>query len=328
MNVPHASIVLGLALIGFVFSALFSGMETGLYVINRVRLAVRASRGEAAAVRVRNELQHSNRTLTVLLIGNNAANYLGSFGLAEFLHQCGLNDWPLIIAEALIFTPLLFICAETLPKDLFRTHTDHWTYSLSRLLVVCRWVFTITGLLAFVTGAAALLTRTVGRSQAKDTSARQRISRLLREGVGTGVITESQTTLADRALAMRGRTVGDEMIPWPEVITLPASCSREQREERMRRNNFTRLPVVGGDGKVAGVVEALDAALQPHKSTADLLSPVKEFAPGVPVHDALREMRIARQTMAVITDQSTGRPLGLVTLKDLVEPLTGELAAW
>ena len=38
-----------------------------------------------------------------------AANYLASFGLAEFLHQCGLTDWSLIIVEALIFTPLLSV---------------------------------------------------------------------------------------------------------------------------------------------------------------------------------------------------------------------------
>ena len=44
--------------------------------------------------------------------------------------------------------------------------------------------------------------------------------------------------------------------------------------------------------------------------------------------DALRVMREERHPMAVVQDPATGRPLGLVTLKDLVEPLTGPLRAW
>ena len=41
-----------LTLMGFVLSGLFSGAETGMYTLNRVRLTVRAARGERAAVRL------------------------------------------------------------------------------------------------------------------------------------------------------------------------------------------------------------------------------------------------------------------------------------
>ena len=52
-------------------------------------------------------------------------------------------------------------------------------------------------------------------------------------------------------------------------------------------------------------------------------------AGGAPfVRDALRAMRAARQSMAVVISDATRRPIGIVTLKDLDDPLTGELAAW
>ncbi|UCD76537.1 MAG: DUF21 domain-containing protein [Phycisphaerales bacterium] len=328
MNGVDVAIFLGLTFVGFVFSSLFSGMETGLYTINRVRLAVRAARGEATALRLRHELGNSSRALTVLLIGNNAANYLGSFGLAETLHRAGLNDWTLIVVEALIFTPLLFIFGETLPKDLFRAHTDHWTYRLSRFLTACRWLFLITGVLPAVLGIAALLTRAFGRRTDGPTTARQRVIRLLHEGVGTGIISESQTTLADRALALRGRTVGDEMIPWSRVAALPIECGRVRREEIMRRHNFTRLPVLDRSGEVAGVVATIDVVLAPENDLQSMTSTPPTFTPDTPVHEALWIMRTERQPMAIVKHPHTGRPVGLVTLKDLVEPLTGELAAW
>ena len=41
-----------LSIAGIVGSAIFSGLETGLYVVDRVRLAVRAGRGDASAVQL------------------------------------------------------------------------------------------------------------------------------------------------------------------------------------------------------------------------------------------------------------------------------------
>ena len=43
--------------------------------------------------------------------------------------------WALIGLQTLLVTPLLFVFAETLPKDLFRTHTDRWTYRLAPVIL-------------------------------------------------------------------------------------------------------------------------------------------------------------------------------------------------
>ena len=111
-----------LRLVGLVLSGLFSGIETGIYTLNRVRLAVRVARADGAALRLQRELDRPGRTLSTILIGTNASSYLASFGLAEMLrHGLGIEgDWALIAVEAVLLTPLLFIFAETLPKALFR----------------------------------------------------------------------------------------------------------------------------------------------------------------------------------------------------------------
>jgi CBS domain containing-hemolysin-like protein len=316
------------ALAGIVLSALFSGLETGVYTINRVRVLVRADRGERAARRIQHELDHPNRLLSVLLLGNNAANYLGTFGVAAILDGLGVTGGTAIVLNASLLIPLLFVFGETLPKDLFRTHTDRWTYGLSGVLEVCRWVFTATGLLSIVQLTGRLAGRVVGSGPEAAASAREHISRLIKEGVGTGVLSESQTTLADRALAMRGRTVATEMIPWPNVVTVPLGADQAQRETLIRRRNFTRAPVVDETGRVVGILSSLDALLSPQEPIERLMSEPFTIVSSTPLRDALRTMRLAHQAMAVALDPRTSLPCGLVTLKDLVEPITGELAAW
>ena len=327
MNTTEVIVAAGLALAAVFVSAVFSGMETGVYTLNRVRLTVRAAHGDRRAGRLRRELAHPDRTLSTLLIGTNAASFVVTYALARLLHGVALNDWTLVLLEAVAVTSLLFVFAETLPKDLFRTHSDHWMYTLSGVLVISKWAFRLCGLLPIVQVAAVGVARMLGTSSPAPVSARQRISHLVKEGVSTGVLSESQTTLVDRALDMRGRTIESEMIPWNRVATVHRDAERPQRETLIRRRNFTRMPVVDDHGRVVGILSSLDALLSPDQPTRGLMSEPLTFSGGTPVRDALRTMRTTRRKMAVVVSAG-GSPRGLVTLKDLVEPVTGELSAW
>ena len=314
--------------VGVVFSAVYSGMEIGLYTLNRVRVTVRAGRGERKALRLRKCLQRSNRTLSTLLIGNNIANYAGSFGLAAILNGMGYGPLQVILLNACILIPRLFIFGETLPKDLFRTHTDRWSYSTSGFLVASDRLFTYTGLCPLVEGFGRLFGRLLGTHSESGISARQHISQLIMEGVGSGILSEGQSRLADRALALHTRTVSMEMVPWSRVAFLSADADTRLPGQYIKRHNFTRMPVIAQGGKVLGVVSILDTLLNPDRTPRQLTESVSEFAPNTKVRDALRTMRQKRHTMAIVSDPITKKPLGLITLKDLVEPLTGELAAW
>jgi CBS domain containing-hemolysin-like protein len=50
-------------------------------------------------------------------------------------------------------------------------------------------------------------------------------------------------------------------------------------------------------------------------------------SPEVPVGQAMLQLRKARAAMAIVRSEK-GRALGIITIKDLVEEIVGELAAW
>ncbi len=316
-----------LCLIGIVLSAVYSGLETGIYTINRVRLIVRSGKDERRAVRLQNEIDHPNRLLTTLLLGNNIANYAGTFGMAAILTRLQYSEIQVVVMNAAILVPLLFVFGETLPKDLFRTYTDRWSYWWSGFLLVSRRAFTWIGLGPIVQGFGMVVARVVGGDPALAPTARQRISQLIKEGIGAGVLSESQTALVDRALSIRDRTVAGEMIPWDDVATISSEVDPRSRLEHLQLNH-TRLPVVDNSQKVCGVLCLLDALLQPNEPTRKLMTEAMTLSPNTSVQAALGMMRSRRQPLAIVLDTSTNRPLGLVTFKDLVEPITGELSAW
>lgn len=309
---------------GLGLSALFSGLETGMYTLNRVRLAVRAGSGDRAAQLLRSELTNSNRLLSTLLISNNMANYMGSYGVAMLLAGFGLTVGQTVIVNAAILVPVLFVFGETLPKDLFRTHTDAWSYQWAWFLRGCRFILTWTGLLPIVQLFSAALARLLHTESTTATAARQRISTLIKEGVGAGVLTEMQTTLVDRALALRDLRVASVMQPWQHVETLNAERHPGDRLRRLQFHVPRRLPVVGARGNVIGIVDILDVVLDPDRPLRELAQPTITLRANSTLPDALRALRAAKRNVAIVTDARTSAPIGLVTTKDLVQPLTGE----
>ena len=67
-------IAIGVTVLGVLLSALYSGLETGLYTINKIRLDVRALSNVASAKRLLEILDRPARMLAVLLVCNNIAN--------------------------------------------------------------------------------------------------------------------------------------------------------------------------------------------------------------------------------------------------------------
>jgi CBS domain containing-hemolysin-like protein len=123
--------------------------------------------------------------------------------------------------------------------------------------------------------------------------------------------------------------VGDVMVPWNRVIGIPQTISRVGFRALVRRYHVSRLPVLGRSTEdILGVVNVVDVLGQKDgfNIKANLQQPITLF-PEQSVRSAITLMQSARQTLAIVVNRQ-GRPMGLVTMKDLVEELIGELQSW
>ncbi len=328
---PSSNVVLAiwvtLAILAIVGSALASGIEIGCYSVNRVRLSLRLARTprDVAAHRLRDELDKPDRLLGTLLISNNLVNALAATATTEIFARSTLGELEASLLNVIILAPLMFLFGEVLPKELFRVEADRLTYAFAAPLRYVRWMLTLTGLLP----AVALLTRVVERAAGLKNEAlgdaRQRVAQLLKEGAGHGVLSESQVSLMDRAMLLRGLRVVDEMVPWAQVRALPADADRESALRVVAASGNKRLPLVDRTGRVVGVLRGLDLLLRPRETPLAMATPPARFRPDVGVREALTVLLERRGRIGIVEDDA-GRPIGLVTARDLVEPLTGELA--
>lgn len=319
-----------LSALGVLASGLFSGLETGVYSLNRVRLHLLSHRGRRSARALQKMLAEPGPLLATLLIGTNVANNLATSAMSVIFEAGAWGPWQIVGAVVLIETPLLFVFAETLPKDLFAAHADRMVYPFVTPLLWLKRFFTAIGLLPLITAVSRLCLKLVGGGQpVTPFHPRRHMAALVKEGLGQGLLSDEQSALVERVMMLAGRSVADHMTPWSRVTTIQVNAAPRDLWHLSEQSPHSRFPVVDAAGVVVGVVSVTDALLFDFKACppiAELLTAAHALAPDVPLRAALRRVQGGDGPLAIVGDRAA--PLGIVTLKDLVEPITGELLNW
>lgn len=316
---------IALLLAASALSFVYSGLETGIYLMNKIRLDLLAESGSAPARRIRGVIANQGNFLAVLLLGANLANYATTFAISALFVLAGYRhaEWYTLAVGA----PILFVFCESVPKNVAQRVAETMVLSLSGVLKASSVVFNACGLAPLVRGFAWLLMRIVApKARSHATMGHESLSAVVAESHASGVLTHSQTVMADRIMHISGVTVRHAMIPMSKVIYAPANLNRAQMLDLMRAHNYSRFPQVDAAGQVVSILNIYDALAEGSAAAAKVSEPVM-LPDSTTITDALYVMQRTHAPMAVVAD-ATGKHVGIVTVKDLVEEIVGELEAW
>jgi len=307
-----------------VLSGLFSGLETGLYVLNKVRLELRAEAGGRDAKRLRRLLRKPNNLLAVLLIGTNISSYSVAFALTAMFDLAGTGaatEW-----YSLGFgTLLLFVLGDTVPKSVFHRLSETLTYRLSWALSVSDVLLKFTGLSYLMRAAAWLVMLPVRSRQGAATEGR--LGEIFAEGQASGVLTHTQAVMVDRVMNIAGVKLADAMVAIEKAICIRRDTARAALMRMLRKHNYSRVPVRDASGDVVGILDVYDVLIDESVAVpAEKMTEPLKLPAGMSVTEALYRLQRTRAMMAIV--QKDGRPVGIVTIKDLVEEIVGELEEW
>ena len=184
-------------------------------------------------------------------------------------------------------------------------------------------------------GFLARLRAHFGR-RAAEQGVRESISELVQEptgpqddGAALGLDRQERALIAN-VLRLRETTADDVMVPRADIVAMPVDMTLEQTLDQIRREAHSRMPVYREQlDDVVGMVHIKDVFAYVGRPEAfrleSLLRKPLFVAPQVPVLDLLLQMRQARMHLALVVDEYGGID-GLVTIEDLVETITGDIA--
>ena len=317
-----AALVGGVALTG-----LFCGLETGIYVINKYRLDLRAEAGETSARRLKRIVDNYTNLLVVLLVGTNVAAYAATFAVSAMFMLAGTGhatEWYTIA----VATPILFIFGEAVPKNVFQRLAERIVYRLAPLLRGASFLFNACGIAPLVRGFSGLLMRLGPRGAHTFRAHHEGLAAIVAEGRASGVLTHFQSVMADRVMQIDQVHLADVMVGLDAAVSVPAGVGRDELVEIIRDHPYSRLPLLDEAGKAVAILDVYQVLLDTTGAApADLAADPLALPADMGVTDALYRMQKRRAPMAVVVGDD-GAHVGIVTIKDLVEEIVGELEAW
>lgn len=310
-------------------SAFFSGMETGGYLLNRLRLRRRVRKGDRRAQRLHQGLGDAHRFIFTVLIGNNLAIYLLSRDVTQLYLSGGLRDggllfgfipWNAETAATLTLLLPLFVFGELLPKNWFHRYADTLMYRFSFLLLFFEKLFMpLTVLLQRLSALVA------GREQNQRifngvSLSLQGLQEYFVGDMCGHLLSAHQHGMIDNLVSLRRIPVRNLMLPISEVICLPDRATVATVLDTMQKRDCEQVVLYkGGVRQVVGYVtlfDLMDSAINLETPVSASMRKMIRLSSTLSANRALRRLRQTPAIPAVVLDR-TSKALGVLHLRDV-----------
>ena len=242
-EIPIFVLLLILVLL-ILISAFFSGSETALMSLNRYRLKHLANQKHKAAMRASRLLEHPDRFIGLMLLGNNLVNVLliqiASYVIYRIWGEYGAAASPIII------TIVLLVFAELTPKTLAALHPERYAFPASWFLTPLQWL--LRPFVLFINKTTRLILRVlrVPVDMADQTSLGHDELRTVVVESG-GMISQRHQSMLLNILDLETVTIDDIMVPRGEIVGIDIEDDWNAILEQLYSGQHTRIPIFKND---------------------------------------------------------------------------------
>jgi Mg2+/Co2+ transporter CorB len=330
-NIPLSALLIALAVL-LVTSAFFSLTETSMMAINRYRLRHLVKEGHRSARWVSDLLEHTDRLLGVILLGNNLLNAASALIVGEITRRAfGDSQFALAIATAAA-TFFILVFSEITPKVLGAAYPEKIALPSSYILTPMLKLFypIVWFVNLFVKGLLWIL-RLKPSTAEEHTLTMEELRTLVMEG-GHYIPPKHQTILLN-LFELENITVDDIMTPRHRIDAINIDVPIEEIREQLATSHHTRVPVYAGE--LDNIVGVLHVRRVLHQSRVGELSAetLKEimtepyFIPaGTPLFTQLQNFQETARRVGLVVDEY-GELRGMLTLEDVLEEVVGEFTS-
>lgn len=325
----------------------FAMSEMALAASRKARLTSMAEAGDHGAQAALALMEQPTQFLSTVQVGITSIGMLNgivgeaafSEGVAQWLQGLGLSGRPSeIAATALVVTVITFVTiifGELVPKRIAQLHPESTARLIARPM---RWLASaakpFVRLLSGTTAAVLHLLRidtSAGRAVTEE-----EITASLEEGVDAGVIEEHEHQMVQNVFELDDRPLTSLMVPRSDVAWFDASCSVAQCLQQVGaagqagqdQEAHSWYPVCRGSlDDVVGIISVarLLALGDAQPGTVEVHTLAALFVPETLSGMELLEQFRARSGRMVFVVDEYGVVQGLMTPRDLLEAITGEL---
>ena len=324
-------------------SGFFSCAEIAIISLNKNKLEKNAGSGNRQAKRILFLLGHPSRFLATIQIGSIIAGFLASAFAASSITGRLINALVslgtvipvgtlatvsmVVITIALSFVQM--VLGELVPRRIAMKKADTIAYPISGVILFISKIF--APVIWLLTKSTNGLLRIIGinpKTEAHSVT-EEEIRLMIDVGSARGAIRDDEKEILHNVFEFDNKTAAEVMTHRRDTVLLRLEDSDEEWEKTIIENRHSFFPVCGRKSDdIEGVLMARDyfCLRDRRRETvmARAVSPAQLIPTSVRTDVLFGRMKKNRNHFAVVLDEHGGM-MGIVTMKDLLEELVGNL---
>ena len=314
-----------LALLGCVFFILLQGFfaasEIGFISSSLLKLRHRRDKGQKGADKAYNLISRPEKFLITTLVGTNISVVLSSSFITFFLIKLGVKNSNVWIT--LLFTPIVVIFAELIPKNIGRYFRESFSCSTANLIIFFERLFLpIVKSIEFV---IKLLIRLIAGKSVKARSpfvTKEEIRLLIKEIEKEGGIDRGEKEAIEEVFELQQDKIKDVSMSLKKIVGVDYADSRDKILEVVNKSGFTRYPVFKNK-EIIGYINIFDLFYNPDVKWDSLIRPITKVGVSQKIYEVLTTLKAKKESMALVYKGK--RVYGIVTVQDLIRELISSI---
>ena len=307
-------------------SAILSGSETALFSLSKYQLGQFHNSSHRLQRMVARLMSDPRKVLLTILMGNTTVNVLifaSSYVISEHLGQFN----PVLASVwGLVTVMLVIVIGEVLAKTFAISVPSTIAPPVALLIGALQTVLTPLRVVLeylLVVPLSRLLVGGPDRGARKVTV--DELKALVDLDEYSGAIAPRENDMLQEVVALASTRVASIMIPRVDIAAFDLADGRDELLAMLRTRRHTRIPIYEGDvDHIMGLIHARDLYLNADVPLAKLVQPVGFVPEQMTADKLLAHFRESRTQFAIVVDEFGG-VAGLVTMKDVVEQIVGDI---
>ena len=330
LSVPSVSFLtingglLALLIILVLFSAFFSMTETVFASVSEAKIKNYVEERKTGAKKALFCVEHFDRTLTTLLVGNNIVNTaLSTFALTFFMGFIKTGNLELI--STAIITIVLLIFGEITPKTIGKKYNDKLVLFLAPIIYIISYILLPISIIFM--GIQKIFT---GKKNNDSQVNESELETILDTMVEDGEIEDDEHEYIKNVFDLNDRTVEEIMVPRVDMVAIEDTTSIDEVKNIFIREQYSRIPVYHEDkDHIIGIIyerdffEAMAKNIE-LKNVKQLMRNVLFVNKKMTVDALIKTLQESKTHMAIVSGEYNDT-LGLVTMEDALEEIVGEI---
>lgn len=307
-------------------SAFFSASETSITCCNKIRIKVKAEKGNKTAKAVLKVCDMYDRYLITLLIGNNIVNLFAA-SLATTLALSIFNSEVLATTLAtVIMTVLIFLFGEILPKNFAKSHSEGFaSFCCYILMGIYYLTYPLMMIFNFILWG---FKKVFKLNDAENKITEDEFQGIVDAIEEEGRIDEEESDIIQAAVDFGDITVKDVLTSLNEVTSIDIKkIAKKELVSYLQNVNFSRIPVYSNEkDNIVGILYVRKALKNIIKnknfSIRSAIGEVLYLNQNLKIDEALEVFKEQKKHLAIVKDDNN-HVVGLVTMEDVMNQLIG-----